>query len=286
MYRLAEMMTALDSLGIRLSVYRSVESKKGKSKAEVLASLDEQAPLQPEEDGFLLREDGPTNFFIAVRMPRTKELACAIITGKEEKTLSLLTNFSREENKYVTLKSIPTYPVYGGYSTLPKDNGFRIISVADNTFRMFEVAIASRLFPEEGSLHFLTVQELYQGRLYYDEGTSLVKIPADEYPGYENWPSLKTLVKEMVNPEDLPRNVETSSSSHPVVTEDGRGRVLFFTLATARGKAMTKDGIADLHWTAIDLEERFPYVESGQEIIYTDVDRNHPIPRLLGVKPV
>ena len=285
MYRLANELKKLSELDIKVSVYLNSGSKDIRTKAEIFASIEEKTHLEPEEDGFLIQAND-TRFLICLEMPDTDQLKAVIVLGGNGKELSLLSNFSTN-GSYKTLKTVPTYPVYGGHSTLPKDNGLRIISTVGNQLRMFEIGIASRLYVSEGSLHFLAIQELYSGQLFIDENTGTVEVPAEEFPGYANWPSLRAFVLKMVVTADLPRTINPTRHELPEITKDGEARVLFFNVSTGLGKALIKSGVAaNLHWKQLDIEERFPFVETGQELIYSGTAQTKTGIQIIGVKPV
>lgn len=286
-YKLADHMQGLSNLGIVISVYAESGKPSGKEfKSEMLEKmLTERTPCQPEENGFLLREDSEARFSIVLQMPARSDVAVVLSSGGKDKRLSRLANLSKIE--YLTVKKVTTEPIMDGCTTKPPNNGFKVISTADNILRLFEISITTRIYQEEGCIHFLTVQEVYKGQLYFDEASQTVMVPEEEYPGYRNWLSLRDLVSEMVDTNLLPHAVTPNPRQIPPVTEPNRGRVLFFNAGTGLGLVRIQDDqIAGLHWNKLDIEEPFPYVETGEEISFSISYTEKGFIKIAGVTPV
>src|SRR3989338_9500114 len=267
-YCLAEKMKRLEALGINLSVY---DNKEG--------------ILMPREDGFFVHESFENRFSVILKIPIRPDVAVVLASSGKEKKLTRLANFS-SDGHYLTVRNISTHMTGFGSTTKPPDNSFKVISTADGILRVFEIGIATRSYEDMGCLHFLTVQEVYTGQLHFDEALQKVMVPAEEFAGYQNWLSLRELVAEMVDKDSLPRSVTPAPKPLPPVVGSNRGRVLFFNASTGLGLVkLAGDQIAGLHWTKINLDVPFPYVETGEEVEFSTSYTEKGFLKIADVKP-
>lgn len=288
-YRLANEMKGLADLGIAITVYvNRGKPSSGTFKSEILeAMLAEKTPCQPKENGFLIEESNEAHFYIVLRMPTRTDVAVVLASDGKEKKLSRLSNLSENGAEYLTLKRVATYTIMDGCTTKPPDNSFKVISTANNVLSIFEVGIATRIYKAEGCLHFLTVQEVYTGQLYFDEELQDIMVPPEEYPGYRNWRSLRELIPQLVDKDQLPREVRPISKQIPPVTQPNQGRVLFFNASTGFGLAKIAGGqVAGLHWRELNIEEPFPYMMTGDEITFNNSYTEKGYLKLADVTPV
>lgn len=285
-YILQNELKKLTDLGIDIAVYIRTETDTDTPfKSEVIEKLLAEIPQKIEADGFFLAKGGETRFSIVLSMPARSDVAIVHLTGGKDKKLSRLTNFS--ETDYWTAKNVSTFYSADGYTTKPPDNGFKVVSTAGNVLRVFEVAIATRIYEKEGCLHFLIVQEVYTGQLYYDEQLKAIMVPREEYPGYENWPSLRQLVTELTDASQLPREVIPNPKDIPPVSKPNRGRMIYFNASTGLGMAkIAGNQVAGVHWKELNIDVPFPYVESGEEIEFEFSHTVKDHKRLVKVTPL
>lgn len=290
-YNLPEQLKILAQLGITVKAY-SFPKYEGPKK-DLLGILRNEEPLQPEEDGFLFREDEKAHFYLVVEMPLSDKLRAVNVSGSENKILTELNNVRDQEqdNNSVFIKGIGTHFVVvngikEGCSTKPPMNSLRIVSTLDNIFKMFEVGIATRSFEKEGCLHFLTVQEVYKGQLYFDTKTERISIPAEEYPGYRNWDSLRDLVEEMTDWRELPISVTPEIPDYSSPQKINEGVVSYFNFSTGMGMAKLSDNCSGgVHWKQIADGKRFPCFLPGQRIKFSGTYTGKMI-KLIDVKPL
>ncbi|MDP3730964.1 MAG: hypothetical protein Q8R34_00485 [bacterium] len=161
-------------------------------------------------------------------------------------------------------------------STKHEGNNTRIIFTANGKFEMWEVAIPTRIL--NGQAHFfLTVQKLYEGRMYNYEGK--VYIPETQYLGYQDWPHLQEYLNKIV-PLDQLEEIDfdqmleilaREDRPEEVLAEDNIGAVKYFCLASGLGLAAVNANEAMIHWSEIISPERLACLEKGQLIRFAGI---------------
>lgn len=249
--------------------------------------------LKPKEDGSLatLPADVPVEFGIMIRAERTTNRVITaasvygrkrIIDGKGDYTAT------EPEATFVKLIRNRETQLTGAkgqklLSTKHEGNNTRLVIVENNLFKMFELAVPTRIYDEEAR-YFLTVQKLYQGRLYNLGGYPY--IPSSDYPGYLRWERLQEFLPHVIDIEKLPildRPLETAEELQVLLSgqqlnngkvnglSDNEAVVEYFCLASGLGLAHTAYGPGRIHWTEIESNDPFVHLSQGQRITFEKV---------------
>ncbi|OGN12185.1 MAG: hypothetical protein A3C71_00705 [Candidatus Yanofskybacteria bacterium RIFCSPHIGHO2_02_FULL_43_15c] len=234
--------------------------------------------IQPDQnDGFLFSINPwtPLEFSILIDLPvKHNDIQVVTVCGRDKTIVSKQSitpdKHYRRFVKRVRNRATENVPYL---STKHEGNNTRIIFTANGQFEMWEVAIPTRIL--NGQAHFfLTVQKLYEGRMYNYEGK--VYIPETQYAGYQNWPNLqeylgKAVPLNQLEEIDSDQMLEILVSSEdqleeiPAV-EDNAGVVKYFCLASGLGLAAVNVNNAMIHWSQILSPERLACLEKGQPI--------------------
>ncbi|OGN00698.1 MAG: hypothetical protein A3B91_05125 [Candidatus Yanofskybacteria bacterium RIFCSPHIGHO2_02_FULL_41_29] len=286
MYNLAKEQDALDQLGIKVKVWASYSSKKySKHQTFDWLKTNNIEPLKPESDGFLFSSECPNSFLITVEFLKSSDMA--VVSALSNGDIQPMTIFSDNPEVYETLKVVPLYQVTDGISTKIHDNSIRVVSVRNGLFQMFEVGVASRIHSKT-SYHFLAIQKLYESPLYQGDEPGKVLANNTAYPGYAKWPALQDLVGKMTDWDALPKAVENPEKKIPDtdIKGDGDGRVIFFNPVTGLGMIKRRNGQAgSVYWSQIETDDRFPYLEAGQEVTISGESSGSRGTQFFGVKP-
>lgn len=243
----------------------------------VLAVKGQYQLLKPDQnDGFLfdLKPWIPVEFFILIDIPAEKEKQIKVATVfSREKKIVEKRNIAKEKHylrfvKRVKNRATENLPYL---STKHEGNNVRIVFTANGWFEMWEAAIVTRILKGQANF-FLTVQKLYQARMYNFEGQ--VYLPETQYPGYQHWPNLQKYLNTVVDLQTLEKIdfdrmleiLDREDQSKEIPTEENRGVVEYFCLASGLGLARTATESAFIHWTKIMSDDRMAFLKDGQRI--------------------
>ncbi len=261
---------------------------KGKGVLNILAVLVNQSRKKPEYH--LLQPDQNDGFLFSISPWISLEFKILIDLPVDYDHIQVVTVCGRDK-KIVSKKSITSDKHYRRFvkrvrnratenvpylSTKHEGNNTRIIFTTNGKFEMWEAAIPTRILDGKASF-FLTIQKLYEGRMYNFEGK--VYIPETQYPGYQNWPNLQEYLNSTFDVEtlekiDLDRMLEIldqGDQAEEVPVEENKGVVEYFCLASGLGLAATNTNQAMIHWSQIVSPERLAYLEKGQPIRFDRV---------------
>lgn len=296
MYNLGSELEKLKELGVAVSVKLRAQEKKLSAPSAKLAVLEKD--LQPEKDGLIVvsDKDEPLAFAIVITIPRVSYLGVAIVEGQKKQVRRLSGVGGEGGEGQIFVRLVSTHDVYGGWSTMPRDNSVRVVCTQGGRLRIFSVAVVTRIYMAGGAHYFLVVQEMYSAQLYLDGerivADERVVTDEDEYGGFNRWEGMRRFVDPMVDKSiltPLPKNL----GEIPVVgrrrteteSRDGEGQVIFYDVNKGWGFAQTPRGPCYFHWKQTTLKERLPYFQAGQRISYrgteaVDIKGN----RLIGVE--
>lgn len=295
-YEIASEIKKLEKLGARISVKSRIPGEKNKS-----AILDDTTNfLSPEKDGLILQNNGQgAAFALVAETLNDPKIAVVIVNGQSrEKEVSLLSSVKEENGWKFFVRLVSTWPVQGGYSTKPQDNGLRLVFAKYGKLRIFSVAVVSRLYDEEqGAYHFLVIQEMYKAKLYRDEKGKIVAeddivTSAEEYPGFNIWSAMQGLVDQMISPAErnklpLLKSRRKTTPSPGLELGENEAEVIFFDINKGFGFARVADGRGIyFNWQNSASEERLPYFFGGQEVVYDEIRTTDHGEQLIGVKDI
>lgn len=291
MYSLAKELAKLKKLEVGVSVKSRTSEEKDK------LSLLEKCRLSPEPNGLILQiaNDTPCAFAIVMEAPNRADLAVVLIEGRRSEMLTRLSPIKVEGEKSLFVRLVSTYPVFGGRSTKPQDNSFRIVSVRGGLLQIASVAVTTRLYDEEkGAYHFLVVQEMYKAKLYRDPSGKIVAeediVTSDEeYPGFNRWPVVQKLVDEMVPPAEreklaLLTKRRRNATPKPVTLGENEAEIIFFDINKGFGfaRVASETGIY-FNWQEASTDDRLPFFKSRQIVRYESVTKTPRGEKLVGV---
>lgn len=242
----------------------------------VLAVKGEYQLLEPDQnDGFLfsLKPWVPVEFWILIDVPTEKEqIKVATVFGKKK---NIVEKRSIVEGKHYLrfvkrVKNRATENV-SYLSTKHEGNNTRIIFTENGCFEMWEAAIVTRILEGQANF-FLTIQKLYQARMYNYEGR--VYLPETQYPGYQHWPNLQKYLNtvtdldalEKIDLDQMLEILDREDRPKEIPVEENRGVVEYFCLASGLGLARTAIEPAFIHWTKILSDDRLAFLKNGQKI--------------------
>lgn len=279
MYNCHRELKSLGELGLNISVH----------KKEFLH--EDKKLLEPGEDGFITKlfKNMPTDFIITTEARRSDNLVLATVVGGT-RNIQSLKDHTPDDSSATYVKKVAAERISSGFTTKPSRNNFRIFSTHKNKFRMWEVAIVTRILGRD-SLYFLTIQKIYEADMYNDDGN--IWMPPEQYPGYEKWESLQNLLVRMVELDSLLDQSEYKPSKNKKDKDSvnpDRGRMLFFNLSGSYGLAevnIEDFDTAIVYWSQINTNDRFTHLEEGQMVSfgYYNIKENHTI-ELFRVTPV
>ena len=285
MYKLAPEIAKLKRLGVSVEV--KFRNSAQKDKREILSTEN----VEPEIDGLVFQgENGVQRAFsLVVTLPARTDLAAVIIQGKRSEFVNRLSSVNTDNNFRIFVRNVSTYPVYGGYSTKPQDNSVRIISVRNGKLQIFSVAVASRLYPDDGAYDFLVVQEMYRAKLFRSREEIIAEdeivTDSEEYPGFNRWEAMRELVNEMLSREEITAlpvfEPRLKSKFKEPKFNNKEGQIIFFDINKGFGFVDTAEGATFFHWKGTDTDDGLPYFFTGQKISFDSIEES----RLVGVRP-
>jgi len=272
-------LTELNRLGVQLEVG--------------LIDGKQYLELKPGMAGHLatLPADLPVEFGIMARASRNTEriVAAASVYGRK-RIIDGKRNYTADEpiasfaklirNRETQLRGAENQILF---STKHEGNNTRLIVIDGNLFQMWELAIPTRIYGDEAKF-FLTVQKLYQGRLYNLGGYPY--IPSSDYPGYLRWERLQEFLPRIIELDRLPYleqpfetaeelqgllNSKVTANGKITGLEEDEAIVEYFCLASGLGLAHTAHGVGRIHWTEIESDELFVHLSKGQRIKFGKV---------------
>lgn len=224
--------------------------------------------IRPEHDGFLIEAepDQKVELELVVTVPKNRNISGIIVRSfMEDKPIIVKKNQADEAKPYhMFRKSVHSRPTMDGTMSTKHDvNNIRLVVAEGGVFQMWEVAIPTRIVGPVANF-FLTIQKLYQARMYNLNGQ--IYIPEHEYNGYQKWNGLQAFLGKMVKVETLPK-IDKPIMAPPVSPiTNGTHEVMFFCLASGTGMAQTNQGPAYIHWKKLPRQDRFACVVEGQSI--------------------
>ncbi len=253
--------------------------------------------IAPEADGFLTSFPAfmGVEFLLALRIPRSLNIKPARVKVYEGgRFLKTLPDQSEEKNAGLFSRIIvntatrkSTSDGYVALSTKHNNNNIRLVAAIKNVFQMWELAIVTRVGADDEAGFFLTVQKLYQGKMYNRAGR--IYIPDWEYPGFQRWPSLQRFLAQMVNARQLPPadQILTVPSDKTEKIEKHEAVVEFFCLASGLGLArIVKGHKAVIHWRDIITDDRFAGLAAGQKLFFDGLEIHGQTKRYLQLKEI
>lgn len=303
MYKLTAEMADLKKLGIAVSV--QLQNGKLCDKWDLLASAQPHI-IKPEADGCIMKNGRNDRFALMVSFPadlKGTRLIAALQSGErgenlqqivarpltDEKQLRDVNLIPAGEDRSAVVKLISTYEVYGGNSTKFPENNLLLILVKKEQLAVYRIGIATRIYDAKcgGAHQFLVVQKAYQSQLY--QNTKEEVVTDDEFPGFNRWADMQTIVGRMVNTKALAilanSNGKTRKTASKKVAEN-QAVVIFFDILKGFGMAETKDGPRYFHWLQTDSNDRLPYFEKGQLVNFTNTYQSINGIQLTGVSAV
>lgn len=135
------------------------------------------------------------------------------------------------------------------------------------SIEIWEAAIVAQV-PQAGKTNFFfTTQLTYDTPVFRNEFGSVI---TPNFPGYTQWPSLQEFINEMLPIAELPetraRQPKTNNIKLPKNGQSNIGYVLWYNLAYQIGAIATRDDIVRVHWSQLELDQRFKALRDGQKV--------------------
>ena len=192
------------------------------------------------------------------------------------------------------IKLVPTHPdKNGAYVTKDNDfqnNNFWLMNTEGGKLQMWQIGIVTNV-AEGYSKYYLSIQLVYSADMY--RGGAFLFIPREQFPGYENWESLKIFLSSVHDYMTL-KPVTEYWPENPKITvlEPNQCQVLWFNQCKryGLGKIMRNTGggkkvitaTVRIHASEIEGQE-FPALNPGQVVNYKSLRPNAEGFDLLGV---